>query len=99
MHHGYGLMPNMSWVLDRRGTVLYKAQWTSAARIADFLERRARLPADLAHAPFHTEQLELRRRDMEAFRRGLDRNGPRSAAEFARAEGIWAERLRVTRTE
>jgi hypothetical protein len=27
-------------VLDRGGTILYKAEWTSAARVDDFLERR-----------------------------------------------------------
>jgi hypothetical protein len=40
VHSAYGRMPNMSWVLDRGGTILYKAEWTSAARVDDFLERR-----------------------------------------------------------
>jgi hypothetical protein len=97
VHTAYGLMPNMSWVLGRGGSILYKAMWTSAARIADFLDRNAAQPLDLAHAPFHTEQLEVRRRDGEAFQRGLERNGPRSVAEFARAEQIWAERARAAR--
>lgn len=91
-------MPNMSWVLGRGGTILYKAMWTSAARIADFLDRSAAQPLDLAHAPFHTEQLERRRRDGDAFQRGLERNGPRAVAEFARAEQIWAERARAARS-
>jgi hypothetical protein len=92
-------MPNMSWVLGRGGSILYKAMWTSAARIADFLERSgsAAQPLDLLHAPFHTEQLEVRRRDGDAFQRGLERNGPRAVAEFARAEQIWAERARAAR--
>ena len=95
MHHAYGLLPNMSWVLDRGGTILYKAMWTSAARIGEFLERRQAQRSGYAFAPFHTEQLELRVLDHEAFRRGLERNGPRAAAEFARAEEIWAERART----
>jgi hypothetical protein len=88
-------MPNMSWVLGRGGVILYKAMWTSAARIADFLERYERQPVDLRHAPFHTEQLELRVKDTGSFGRGLERNGPRAVAEFARAEEIWAERARA----
>src|ERR671936_106251 len=39
VHTAYGLMPNMSWVSARGGTILYKARWTSAARIAAFLDR------------------------------------------------------------
>ncbi len=98
VHRAYGLMPNMSWVLARGGTILYKAAWTSAARIGEFLERQRSQPPGLAYAPFHTEQLELRRRDGDAFQRGLERNGQRAVDEFARAEQIWVERARATRT-
>jgi len=45
VHRDYGLLPNMSWVLDRGGSILYKAMWTSAAHIGDFLEARAASPA------------------------------------------------------
>jgi hypothetical protein len=95
VHTAFGGLPNMSWVLDRGGTILYKATWTSAARIGEFLDRQRAQPSGLAYAPFHTEQLELRRRDGDAFRRGLERNGPRAVAEFARAEQLWAERARA----
>jgi len=84
----------MSWVLDRGGTILYKAMWTSSARIGEFLERLETQPAGLASTAFYSEQLERVPRDRDAFRRGLERNGPRAAAEFARAEQIWAERAR-----
>ncbi len=95
MHTAYGLLPNMSWVLDRGGTISYKAMWTSAARVGDFLDRQQAQPGGLAAATFHTEQLEVVPRDRDAFRRGLERNGPRAATEFARAEAIWAERARA----
>lgn len=85
----------MSWVIGRGGVILYKAMWTSAARIGAFLERFQAQPIDLRHAPFHTEQLEIRRRDSDAFARGLERNGPRAVAEFARAEEHWKERARA----
>jgi len=88
----------MSWVLGRGGLILYKAMWTSAARIGDFLERVQAQPLDLRHAPFHTEQLEIRRRDGQAFTRGLERNGPRAVAEFARAEELWSQRARTARS-
>lgn len=97
MHTAYGTLPNMSWVLGRGGVILYKAMWTSAARIGDFLDRYRAQPLDLAHAPFHTEQVEVRQRDGQAFQRGLDRNGPRAVTEFAHAEQIWAQRARSAR--
>ena len=93
MHHAFGLLPNMSWVLDRGGTILYKAMWTSAARIDDFLQRRQAQRTGVT-TPFHTEQIELRTVDRDAFYQDLRRNGPRAATEFARAEEIWAGRAR-----
>ena len=81
----------MSWVLGRSGLILYKVMWTSAERIGDFLDRYRRQPLDLVHAPFHTEQLEVRRHSNE-FSRGLERNG--AVSEFARAEELWSERAR-----
>ena len=87
----------MSWVLDRGGSILYKAMWTSAARIGEFFERREAQPAGPAGGTFYAEQLEPLLRDRAAFQRGLERNGPRSAAEFARAEEIWADRARALR--
>ena len=95
-HTAYGLLPNMSWVLDRGGAILYKAMWTSAARIGDFLERQQTQPGGAA--TFYTEQLEPRALDRGAFQRGLQRNGPRAVTEFARAEEIWAERARAGRS-
>jgi hypothetical protein len=97
VHRTYGLLPNMSWVLDRGGTILYKAEWTSAARIGEFLERRQAQPAGPASGTFYAEQREPLLRDREAFYRGLERNGPRAATEFARAEEIWADRARAAR--
>ena len=87
----------MAWVLGRGGQILYKAMWTSGARIGEFLARYGAQPLDLRHAPLYTEQLEVRRRDSEGFYRGLERNGPRAVAEFTRAEELWAERARAAR--
>lgn len=92
VHHAYGLMPNMSWVLGRGGTILYKAMWTSAAHLGAFLEAR---PAAGPVSTFYAEELAPISRDRDAFRRGLARNGPRAVTEFARAEALWAERARA----
>jgi hypothetical protein len=97
VHRAYGLLPNMSWVLDRGGTILYKAMWTSAADIGGFLERREAGPPGPASSRFYAEQLAPVGRDRDAFQRGLERNGPRAVTEFARADQIWAGRARAAR--
>jgi hypothetical protein len=87
----------MSWVLGRGGTILYKAMWTSAARIGELLERRRTQPGGPTDTTFYTEQLEPAPRDRDTFQQGLERNGPRAVTEFARAEQMWAERARAAR--
>ena len=88
----------MSWVFDRGGTILYKAMWTSAAHIAGFLAAREAGSGGPASGTFYTEQLGPVARDRDAFYRGLERNGPRAGKEFARAEEVWAERIRARRS-
>jgi hypothetical protein len=97
VHRAYGLMPNMSWVLGRGGTILYKAMWTSAVHVGEFLEQREAAPAGPASSTFYVEQLAPVARDRPAFQDGLARNGPRAVTEFARAEEIWADRVRAAR--
>jgi hypothetical protein len=86
----------MTWVIGRGGRILYKADWTSAANVEAFLERheagRRRRPAAGSVAPYVTEQIEYRDLDREAFYERLRRNGPRSYAEFKRAEQLWRKR-------
>lgn len=92
-HHAYGLLPNMSWVIARGGTIVYKSDWTSARNIAAFLDRfekgRRHRPTSGTVGPYVTEQVEYRDIDRPAFYRLLLRNGPRALTEFQRAEEIW----------
>ena len=95
-HRAYGLLPNMSWVIGRGGSILYKADWTSAANVEAFLTRyesgRTRRPATGTVGRYLTEQVEFRDIDREEFYRRLHRNGPRALDEFKRAEEIWRTR-------
>jgi len=95
-HRAYGLLPNMTYVIGRRGRILYRAAWTSAANVEAFLDRyeggRRRRPPGGAVSPYLSEQIEYRDVDREAFYERLRRNGPRSYEEFKRAEEIWAGR-------
>ena len=96
VHHAYGLMPNMTWVIDRDGRVAYKANWTSAANVEAFLGRllaaRSQHPAGTVPVMYETEQIEFRHADRRRFTEHLLRNGPRAVAEFDKARETWARR-------
>ena len=96
MHRAYGLMPNMTWVIDRGGRVAYKAGWTSAANVEAFLSRflaarDQRSPGTTA-VMYQTQQVEFRETDRTRFIARLRRNGPSAVTEFERAQQIWAHR-------
>jgi hypothetical protein len=95
-HSGYGLMPNMTWVIDRGGRVAYKANWTSAANVEAFLHRflaaRSQHPPGTTPVIYETQQIEFRYPDRQRFMQYLPRNGPRAVAEFERAQQLWAQR-------
>jgi hypothetical protein len=95
-HRGYGLMPNMTWVIGRGGRIAYKANWTSAANVEAFLERflaaRGEHPAGTTPVMYETQQIEFRYPDRKRFTEHLLRNGPRAVAEFEKAQQLWAQR-------
>ncbi len=91
-HRAFGGLPNMTWVIERGGTIAYKASWTVAANVEAFVERyvaarRNRAPGRQI-GPYHTEQLELRDVDRAAFLARLERNGRDALDQWHRAEQI-----------
>lgn len=96
VHRAYGLMPNMTWVIDRGGRVAYKADWTSAANVEAFLDRfaagRNPGPPGTAAVMYATQQAEFRHTDRLRFMKHLQRNGPRAVTEFDQARQLWARR-------
>lgn len=93
-HRAYGSMPNMSWIFDRRGRILYKADWTDPRSIElaveYYLEVFARRRQGERLAPFRVERLDFREHDLQAFLRGLERSGPKAVAEFRQVmKHIW----------
>ena len=96
VHHAYGLMPNMTWVVGRGGRVAYKANWTSATNVEAFLIRflagRAEHPPGTSPAMYETQQAEFRYPDRKRFMEHLARNGARAVAEFEKAQQLWAQR-------
>jgi hypothetical protein len=91
-HRAYGCMPNMTYIFDKRGTVMYKAQWTSAdsvrAALEQLLSGMQRRKDGEPLAQFEVQRVEYRHVDRPAFFEGLKRAGPRAVAEFTRESGI-----------
>lgn len=90
-HRAYGSMPNMSWIFNRTGVPVYKADWTDAASVESavryLLAAGERRRGGQRMAPFRVERLDWRSQDREGFYEGLARNGPKAVREFREAFG------------
>jgi predicted lipoprotein len=83
-HITYAMLPNMAWIVVR-GRIHYKAAWTHAPDIEDALDgilEAARQRETQQLMPLQTERLAWRLSDPEAFRAGLERNGPQAVWDF-----------------
>lgn len=89
-HRAYGGMPNMTWIFTRSGIPVYKADWTDAHSVENaivyFLDVILRRRSGGRLAPFLVERLDYRNSDPEAFKEGLERNGPKAVREFYEAD-------------
>jgi hypothetical protein len=85
-HRAYGSMPNMTWIIATSGVPVYKSDWTDHHSVANaldyFLDVTERRRAGRRLAPFRVERLDFRHRDLDAFYKGLERNGPKAVREF-----------------
>ena len=83
-HHGYNLLPNMSWIVGRN-IVLYKAAWTEVHDIENALRQSLdgmdRRQTD-GLRPLYTERVAWRPNVADEFRKGLERNGPQAVEDF-----------------
>jgi hypothetical protein len=88
-HRAFGSMPNMTWIFNRSGMILYKSDWTNAHNVENaliyFLEVLQRRQAGERLAPFHVERLDYRNQDRQKFYQALERNGPKAVLEFQKA--------------
>lgn len=82
-HRAWGMLPNMSYVTLKGGTIAYKADWTNSFDVAGALEELLEEIATRTKVPFYNERLRFRDVDREGFMRGLERNGPKAIADFS----------------
>ena len=90
-HLAFGALPNMSYVLNASGRVLYRADWTDARSIRLALEQivfeREQRRAGVRTTPYYVEWMPQRVNDRETFLSGLDDIGDRAIDEFITAVG------------
>ncbi len=85
-HRAFGSMPNMTWIFNRSGMVIYKSDWTDVTSLEMMLEyllkvkQRRREGERLV--PFKVERLDYRVQNHEGFQNGLARSGPKAVTEF-----------------
>lgn len=95
VHRAYGCLPNMTYVIARRGTVTYRASWTDARTIAVALDQLAMEREERREGnrllQYYAEWLPAKVANRGPFMRALLENGgPRAVTEFieAIAEGV-----------
>jgi hypothetical protein len=87
VHRAYGMLPNMTYVVRRRGRVHYRASWTDA-RTVEFALEQLELERAVARdggstLPYFMDMAPARPRDRIAFMRGLlDAGGERAVDEY-----------------
>lgn len=85
-HRAYGSMPNMTWIFNRAGYPLYKADWTDSNSVENaliyFLDVFNRRRERERLVPFRVERLDYRTSDPDDFQQGLARSGPKAVHEF-----------------
>ena len=88
-HRAYGSMPNMTWIFNRAGQIMYKADWTDVDSVELAVEYLLRVNERRrnreALGPFRVEKLDFREIDRDAFYRGLEEAGPKAVKEFSEA--------------
>lgn len=99
-HQLYGLRPDMTWILDRDGIVLFKSFWSRPDLTRDVIQDILRARADRKHAfapgghahhgqPFYTERVAWRRVD-SSHDAVMVENGPQAIVDYQR----WLARMR-----
>lgn len=93
VHHAYGLLPDMCFLIGPKNRILFKADWThpdTLRMILDYqLERVALREANRKVGPNYCEFLGFRPRVWDEFVAHLRGNGPQAVEDWKRAYEYW----------
>ena len=92
IHKVYGLRPNIIYLIDREGTVVYKSDWTDSHELKEMCENLLRLEAMRAqNVPIirraSSERLHWIDMDPTLREQVYKRSGEKAIQDFIRAKG------------
>ena len=87
MHHAYGRLPNMTYIVNRYGNVIYKSDWTDPSTIKmvldHYLDEREMIAKKIRATPYYVEWQPMRKNDTEEFMTILLNDaGPKAIKDF-----------------
>lgn len=91
IHHAYGRLPNMTYIVNRYGNVIYKSDWTDPSTIKmvldHYLDEREMLANKIRATPYYVEWQPMRKNDSEEFMTILLRDaGPKAIKDFIESQ-------------
>ncbi len=96
-HELYGTLPNMTYVIDRGGKVLFRSDWTdppTIERVLDYiLDARKQRREGLRMAPFYSEMVGYRWSDLSKHHEVLERAGPQALSDWENSQKRGAQHL------
>ena len=91
IHREYGLLPNMIYVINRQGIIVYKSDWTDAEELSDLFENMIRWEEAREQGQrfrlSYAERLRIVQDDPAIRRRVYERAGQKAIEDYKRATG------------
>ena len=91
VHRAYGTLPNACYIVDKRGIIVFKAQWTDAVEVGfalrELLLREERLAQGYDLKEAYIEKMHFPPRDLPERDRVLGRGGAKSVADWEDVHG------------
>ena len=89
-HELYGALPNMTYVIDRGGKVLFRSDWTdppTIEKVLDYiLDARKQRREGLRMAPFYAEMVGYRWSDLAKHHEVLEKAGPQALSDWENSQ-------------
>jgi len=87
IHHAYGRLPNMTYIVNKYGNVMYKSDWTDPSTIKMALDHygdeRKMMENKIRVTPYYIEWQPMRKNDSEEFMNILLNDaGPKAIKDF-----------------
>ncbi len=89
-HELYGALPNMTYVIDRGGKVVFRSDWTdppTIEKVLDYiLDARKQRREGLRMAPFYAEMVGYRWSDLAKHHEVLEKAGPQALSDWENSQ-------------